>query len=614
MGSNPTSPTGRNDLEQKTKRMVDFNKNSSTELVKRPDSDLETFSRSFRSLQNSEVMGVFWHVCRRLSILFNKGMDWTFAKEFDEEINSLKTSGHPDKARKMMIQKEAASKPRKQKALIGVGLLAGSIYYFGLIALVLPLVLLLLYAALSGSLPEAVAKVEKTYDTEGMEPFSLNEARTAEEAQECLRRALVAEGISIRSFRPPVRYDWGWEIPVILKKGTPSDVMAKADRLETLMMLQRDGMLVSSATFRAEVIIRLIQSDPFLGMEEFAYAEPLSRSINKKYVAVQRMDGKNLELSLLRSHAVIIAGPGGGKSMFMRTLADITTSSRDCVTWDIDPGGNGLEVFGDAIDRRGRTKAEIEQMFTDAIAFAKRRAKLLTKLGMGDNWQPSKKHPAIVIFVDEFIQLDKRAKELAIDLIRIGRKAAISVVLAAQQATRDTLGAAIADSVSLKIMFASRHADVPLVFGEGSLGQGWRPDRLHPATGDDPEDAGKCYIMGGGSREPYLYKAFPMSPAEAIRRGKERASEGMTKIDSDTTGESFENSLLKAIINVFVESEQEWLPTSSISKDLKNYGYNLTVRQIHETLGELGRESQAWEDSKYKVAGYSRDSIEMRLE
>lgn len=545
----------------------------------------------------------------------NAASFWIFAKEFDESIEKLRIDGQSDKARKLIAEKNKVAEPRKKKAIFAVALAVAAIVYFGLPA-ILALLGLVLVVGLVPEQSETMTEQNEDIVPEpgSTETFSISQAKNGEEATECLRRALIAEGISPRTFRPPVRYNWGWEIPVILKKGTPADVMAKADRLETLMMLPRDGMLVSSATFRAEVIIRLVQSDPFIDMDGFKYAEPLSRSINKKYVVAQRMDGKELELSLLRSHAVIIAGPGGGKSMFMRTLADITTSSRDCVTWDIDPGGNGLEVFGDAIDRRGRTKQEIELMFTDAIAFAKRRAKLLTKLGMGDNWQPTKEHPALVIFIDEFIQLDKKAKELAVDLIRIGRKAAISVILAAQQATRDTLGAAIADSVSLKIMFASRHADVPLVFGEGALSQGWRPDRLHPATGEDPEDAGKCYIMGGGSREPYLYKAFPMDPSEAIKRGAERVREGMTKLDSDTTGQTFENSLLRAIADLFSEYEQDWLPSSQLSKDLKSYGYNLTVRQLHESLGETGRESRTWEDSKYKVAGYSRDSIEMRLE
>jgi S-DNA-T family DNA segregation ATPase FtsK/SpoIIIE len=396
--------------------------------------------------------------------------------------------------------------------------------------------------------------------------------------------------------------------------------MAKADRLETLMRLPKDGMLVASTRFRAEVIIRLMQTDPFEGMADLAYAEPLSRSIKKKYIVGKRMDGQDLEISLLRTHAVVIAAPGGGKSMFMRALADITTSCRDCVTWDIDPGGNGLEVFGDAIAARGRTEQEIEEMLTEAIEYAKIRAKKLTKLNMGDNWQPTPEHPALVIFIDEFIQLNKKCKELAVDLIRVGRKAAISIVMAAQQSTKDVLGAAIADSVSLKVMFASRHADVTNVFGEGALGSGWRPDRLHPAAGEDIEDAGKCYVMGGGSREPHLYKIFAMDPSEAILRGTERHNEGMPELDSDTVLDATvaisneERRLLENIIDIFDNfDEQDWLPTSVITREIRSYGHSLTARQLHDSLGDMGKDSQVWEGSKYKVAGYYRNSIEKRL-
>jgi hypothetical protein len=40
----------------------------------------------------------------------------------------------------------------------------------------------------------------------------------------------------------------------------------------------------------------------------------------------------------------------------------------------------------------------------------------------------------------------------------------------------------------------------------------------------------------------------------------------------------------------------------------------LTARQLHEILGNTGRESRVWEGSKYKVAGYFRKNIEKQLE
>jgi S-DNA-T family DNA segregation ATPase FtsK/SpoIIIE len=601
--------------------MVDFDKKHSTEIVIRPDTDLEK-SRSFRS----SGQGVFSHVRKGVKISSKVVLDWVYMNDYKEEIAKARNDGNFEKARKLKIEQEKRSEPRRKRfysalavliAFIGWAYVTWSIVPVAVVALT---VLVAMWIVGSGFKPSQLNFKNDDARDDPMEPFPIADARNREEAMECLRRTLLAEGITPRTILEPTRYNWGWEFPVVLRKGTPNDVMAKAKKMETLLRLPTDGMLVAATRFRAEIIIRLMQTDPFSDMSNDPRAEPLSRSIKNKYRIAQRMDGQFIDISLLRNHAVVIAAPGGGKSMFMRKLADITTSCRDCVTWDIDPGGNGLEVFGSAIARRGRTEEEIEEMLTEALEYTKIRAKKLTKLKMGDNWQPTKDHPALIIFIDEFIQLNKKCKELAVQVIRNGRKAAITVVMAAQQATRDTLGAAIADSISIKVMFASRHADVPLVFGEGALSQGWRPDRLHPASGEDVEDAGKCYIMGGGSREPYLYKVFAIEPDEAIEMGDEREAEGMPELDVDTyldvtATDLTDKRLFADTLDIFENfDEHDWLPASILVKELRGYGHVLTARQLHDSLGDTGRENRIWEGSKYKVAGYFRKNIEKHLE
>lgn len=601
--------------------MVDFDKKHSTEIVIRPDTDLEK-SRSFRS----SGQGVFSHVRKGVKISSKVVLDWVYMNDYKEEIAKARNDGNFEKARKLKIEQEKRSEPRRKRfysalavliAFIGWAYVTWSIVPVAVVALT---VLVAMWIVGSGFKPSQLNFKNDDARDDPMEPFPIADARNREEAMECLRRTLLAEGITPRTILEPTRYNWGWEFPVVLRKGTPNDVMAKAKKMETLLRLPADGMLVAATRFRAEIIIRLMQTDPFSDMSNDPRAEPLSRSIKNKYRIAQRMDGQFIEISLLRNHAVVIAAPGGGKSMFMRKLADITTSCRDCVTWDIDPGGNGLEVFGSAIARRGRTEDEIEEMLTEALEYTKIRAKKLTKLKMGDNWQPTKDHPALIIFIDEFIQLNKKCKELAVQVIRNGRKAAITVVMAAQQATRDTLGAAIADSISIKVMFASRHADVPLVFGEGALSQGWRPDRLHPASGEDVEDAGKCYIMGGGSREPYLYKVFAIEPEEAIEMGDEREAEGIARLDVDTyldvtATDMTDKRLFEDTLDIFDNfDEHDWLPASILVKELRGYGHVLTARQLHDSLGDNGRASRIWEGSKYKVAGYFRKNIEKHLE
>lgn len=600
--------------------MVDFDKKHSTEIVIRPDTDLEK-SRSFRS----SGQGVFSHVKKGVKISSKVVLDWVYMNDYKEEIAKARNDGNFEKARKLKAEQEKRSEPRRKRFYAVIAVLMAFMGWAYVTWAIVPIavaavtVLVAMWIVGSGFKPSQLI-VKNDERSDPMEPFPIADARSRDEAMECLRRALLAEGITPRTILEPTRYNWGWEIPVILRKGTPDDVMAKAKDMETLLRLPTDGMLVAATRFRAEIIVRLMQTDPFANMANDPRAEPLSRSIKNKYRIAQRMDGQFVDISLLRNHAVVIAAPGGGKSMFMRKLADITTSCRDCVTWDIDPGGNGLEVFGSAIARRGRTEEEIEEMLTEALEYTKIRAKKLTKLKMGDNWQPSKDHPALVIFIDEFIQLNKKCKELAVQVIRNGRKAAITVVMAAQQATRDTLGAAIADSISIKVMFASRHADVPLVFGEGALSQGWRPDRLHPASGEDIEDAGKCYIMGGGSREPYLYKVFAIEPEEAIEMGDEREAEGIAELDVDTyldvtATDMTDKRLFENTLDIFENfDEHDWLPASILVKELRGYGHVLTARQLHDSLGDNGRESRIWEGSKYKVAGYFRKNIEKHLE
>lgn len=600
--------------------MVDFDKRHSKELVKIPVSDLEPSSRSFRPIG---IGGFIKHVLTGIRMTYRRIIDWVYVNDFRQEIAKARAEGNHEKARKLRAEQEKQSLPRQKKAMLAFGALSLLFIYvyvaFGALLLTAGVLLAATAVGLLSSPEVLLEAFGKGPEEEGSEPFSISSATNAEAATDCLSRALAAEGITVRKILEPKKYHWGWEFPVIMKKGTPQDIQKKAARLETLMRLPKDGLLISDTQFRAEVIVRLVQSDPFIGIDGFPYAEPLSRSIKNKYKVAMRMDGEDISLSLLRSHAVVIAAPGGGKSMFMRALADITTSCRDCVTWDIDPGGNGLEVFGKAISRSGREQDEIKSMLEDAIEYAKIRAKKLTQLGMGDNWQPSKEHPALVIFIDEFIQLNKENKDLAVSLIRIGRKAAISVILAAQQATKDVLGAAIADSVSLKVMFSSRHADVPIVFGEGMLASGWRPDRLHPVSGDDPQDAGKCYIMGGGSREPYLYKVMPLEHADALERGRERAAEGMVRIDNDTLDgtvvfDESETPLFQNVLDIFENfDENDWLPANIIVKELRSYGIDLTAKELHEKLGDTGRDSKIWEGSKYKIAGYYRTAIEKKL-
>ena len=367
------------------------------------------------------------------------------------------------------------------------------------------------------------------------EPFPIADATNRTEAAECVRRALVSEGITVAEVEAGRRYDWGWEINVRLRKGTPADLIARAGDLETPLDLPVDGLLCQPLrTSRARAVLRLVEGDPFVKMPPLPDRAPNSLRLRDRALLALRMDGQPTELSFLGLNFIVIASSGGGKSVTMRSIGDVLTACDDTVVIDIDPGGNGLEPLADAVGLRvvGADQMHvIEAVLEKLLKVAKARATLLGKLGMDDNWIPSREYPAIVTLIDEYPQLSQQAKALVVAILRVGRKARVHIGLAAQEATKDSIGAAIADSIALKIVGPSRHQDIVQVFGAGAGANGWRPDRLHPAQGLDPADAGKAYIMGGGSADPLIHKFIAMTRDQGKERAAARAAAGRPWID-----------------------------------------------------------------------------------
>ncbi|MFB6568394.1 hypothetical protein [Streptomyces noursei] len=370
------------------------------------------------------------------------------------------------------------------------------------------------------------------------DPFPIADASTRDEAAECVRRALASEGINVAAVEAGRRYPWGWEVTVRLRKGTPADLIAKAPELETPLDLPTDGLLCQPMRQRrAQVVLRLVEGDPFEDMPTLPARKPNSLAMRDKALVAKRMDGQPTKLSVLGQHFIVIASSGGGKSVTFRTIGDTLTDCADVIVVDLDPGGNGLEPLAEAVGVRvvGADQMHIiEAVLEKLLKIAKARAMLLGKLGMGDNWIPSPRYPAIVTLIDEYPQLSQRAKALVVAILRVGRKSRVQIGLAAQEATKDAIGAAIADSIALKIVGPSRHQDIVQVFGAGAGANGWRPDRLHPAQGEDPADAGKVYIMGGGSTDPLIHKFIAMSPEEGKRRAAERATAGRPWFDPES--------------------------------------------------------------------------------
>lgn len=373
---------------------------------------------------------------------------------------------------------------------------------------------------------------------ESDEPYHLAWCTAPGQVQECVSRALYAEKIETRSIELIAAHRWGYEIDIVLKGSTAEHVSAAAKAIEGHLNIKKGGALVDpDPQASAHLTLRLVTSDPFADMPKAVVHAPNSLNITDPQQVGYCMDGSRLEIVFEGTRTLVIGVSGSAKSTgVLRDHAEIVTACHNAIALDLDPVKDGLREFEGVMavpPIRGKTDCTLWLGYL--VRMAEARNIIRNRLGMGDTWIATREHPAIYPYVDEFIYLDDEGKEKFIELQRLGKQVGIYPTAAGQDATSDSMGAAIADSFTLRIMLASRHADIPLVFGQGAIAEGFRPDRLQPAQNKDiKNDAGRSYIKGAGLTRPLLYGWNEYSREDIDRAVKERAAAGRPWFDHDT--------------------------------------------------------------------------------
>lgn len=373
---------------------------------------------------------------------------------------------------------------------------------------------------------------------DGEEPFPLAWCKTAEQVQECVERALAAEGIATRSCRVLSQRDAFTEIDVVLKGSTVGKVNAAANELDSHFNIKAGGTLIDpDPQESAHLVMRLVTANPFANMPKPTVHAPNSLDISDSHNFGRCMDGSSLDLVLEGLRILVIGVSGAAKTTgVLRDLAEVVTACHNAIALDLDPVKDGLREFeGTMAVPPIRGNRACEEWLGYLVKMAKARNVVRNRLNMGDTWVATREHPAIFPFVDEFIYLSQTAKELFIELLRLAKQSGIYPVAAGQDATSDAMGDAIADSFTLRIMLAARHADIPLVLGRGAIAAGYRPDRLVPAqTKDIKNDAGQSYIKGPGLDRPLLYGWNEHSRDGIKRAVADRIETGRPWFDRDT--------------------------------------------------------------------------------
>ncbi len=335
-----------------------------------------------------------------------------------------------------------------------------------------------------------------------------------------------------------IAHAWGFEAKVQLSKAKPSDVTAKLDDLEAVLIARPGSLLVQqSAKARPLFTLRALGENPWAGQKPIPYRAPKSVSIHDKADLGVQLSQQPTLLSFLRTNAVLVGGPGSGKSNALLAIGEYLTACRDCVVWDIDLGsaGAGLDPIADGIARRATNKADAKRLLEDALAMSVTRPRLFRTLGMGRNWEPTQQHPALILIIDEYPALVAAGLfELVAEIIRTGRKSAVNVVMAAQGATKSFLGSADPAAVQTRIALPCRPQDVTQLFDGGALGEGWAAHKLRPSEGKVLNDVSVAYIRGGDHIEP-IPQRFNYLDDEAFEtRGAERRAAGLVEVDADT--------------------------------------------------------------------------------
>ncbi|MBO8189191.1 ATP-binding protein [Streptomyces spirodelae] len=407
------------------------------------------------------------------------------------------------------------------------------------------------------------------------QPFPIREAgRDPRRARECVEIALRKDGAKVAEVQVPEETHWGWRQPIVLSDGTLGDLVRTLPKLATTLRVGENRLTASrtSPEDSAAVTLRILTSDPFADPMPYPERPPLSCSITRPVSIGLSLEGETTPVVLAGQHVIIVADTGGGKTAMVQALAEYVTACRDAVAVDIDPAKRGLKALSQAAVRIARTPEEAERELEQLLERA--RTRIASMPPTQDMWEPGPDAPAVVAFLDEFPQMSKRGKQLAVDLLRVGREAMITLVMCTQDASSDVLSDAIADVPGVRIMMPCRQADVPLVVGQSdAISRGWLPHLLVPSPEPDfPADAGRFYCITPRHRTPIMRYVSPLPPAEADRRARERVQAGLPRLDpapASTAVPDHVPEIARLLLQIFAaESDPEWLSVAQLADHL----------------------------------------------
>lgn len=356
---------------------------------------------------------------------------------------------------------------------------------------------------------------------------------------------------------------WGWEITVV-SRCPISEIGKVVPKLETLLAARPGSVTpIQDPENAASVTIRAITNNPLNEVGPSPHYAPASRSILDPVDLGVIINGRPLDLIFAGTHCAVVGVTGSGKSGTVLAITDAVTACYDAIVVGADlSGGPELQSWGNCLAKYADTVEDVEALLDWAIDEATRRCRILGESARpsadddpddpapSKRWVPTEQDPAIVFIADEFpLLVAAGLMEKFCTLVRLGKKAMVSLVFASQRAKKDELGSTtIRDMCGIKILHACSETDVQQLVGPGMTDQGWAPHKLIPAAGGIANDAGQCYVLAPGYTTPDLAAIHCLTEQDVRRRAIERLRYGAVP---SVPGERNRGSILDAVRVIF---------------------------------------------------------------
>lgn len=332
-----------------------------------------------------------------------------------------------------------------------------------------------------------------------------------------------------------IAHPWGWDVEIMAGQALAA-IEKQLDEIETRLRTRKGAVsLITDSGDAGRAVLRIVYADPFASMPAPPARTPGTVSVKQRHSLGKTLGGSDLALSLL-AHTAFIGKSGSGKSSALWTDLDLLTAASDVIVLGIDlSDGPALNIWGDCISQYATSPAAAEGLLMYALAIGHARASVMGRRlrptadsnpdeDVDENWPVTDAEPAFVLVIDEYpLMVEAGLNKLVEEYLRVARKAAGLAHIASQRAGRTEMGTTtVKTMVTNKVLLACESADVEMFLGPGRRAQGWRPDRLQPATPGHANDAGRCYVDAPGHETPQLAAVYRLTAQEARRRAIQR--------------------------------------------------------------------------------------------